>query len=412
MERVSITRQLRLSALIAFEDVRSEWWMSGCLVVALAAILAPLLVLFGLRFGVVDTMRIRLVENPRNLEVQPVGSGRFGADWFEAAQARPDVGFLVPRTRSIAATLDGRNPQAGRLGPLLTLELVPTALGDPLLPGDLSPPTDLDSAILSAEAARRLKVEAGQVIEVFVQRVANGQRERERLEMVVASILPPGTFPRPALFVPLELLVATEDYRDGFAVPRLGWSGKPQPEGPRWFASYRMFARDLDSVASVEAWLHGQGFDVRTRSAEIEALKALDRNLNAIFMIVALLGSSGYVVSLGASLWANVDRKRRDLSVLRLIGWQTLGIICFPVFQGALIAILGSLLAGILFLVAQQVLNRLFASSLVSTEAVCRLLPEHYGVAVLATVLAAVIAASWGGYRAAQIEPSEGIRDV
>ena len=31
---------------------------------------------------------------------------------------------------------------------------------------------------------------------------------------------------------------------------------------------------------------------------------------------------AGYSLSLGASLWANTDRKRRELSVLRLLGFR------------------------------------------------------------------------------------------
>jgi hypothetical protein len=47
-----------------------------------------------------------LIENPVNREIRPVGTGYYDHDWLENVRARPAVAFLVPRTRSIAATIE------------------------------------------------------------------------------------------------------------------------------------------------------------------------------------------------------------------------------------------------------------------------------------------------------------------
>ncbi|MGB5468412.1 MAG: peptide ABC transporter permease, partial [Sedimenticolaceae bacterium] len=62
---------------LASRDYAHEWQMSGCFVLALAAVLGPMLVLFGLKFGVVGGMLDQLIENPENREIRPVSSGRF-----------------------------------------------------------------------------------------------------------------------------------------------------------------------------------------------------------------------------------------------------------------------------------------------------------------------------------------------
>ncbi len=132
-------------AHLAWRDYVHEWRLSLCAVLALAAVLAPLLVLLGLKHGVVSTLIERLAKEPRNRELLPIGSQRFTGNWFETLRERPEVAFIIPRTRQIAGTLELRRPDLGRS---VTVELLPTAPGDPLLPPDHS-------------AARNLRATAG-----------------------------------------------------------------------------------------------------------------------------------------------------------------------------------------------------------------------------------------------------------
>jgi hypothetical protein len=46
------------------------------------------------------------------------------------------------------------------------------------------------------------------------------------------------------------------------------------------------------------------------------------RDLALLFLVIATAGMAGYSLSLGASLWANTDHKRRELSVLRMLGFR------------------------------------------------------------------------------------------
>ena len=60
---------------LASRDYFHEKLMSSCFVLALAAVLGPMMVLFGLKFGIVGAMVDQLIENPLNREIRPVGSG-------------------------------------------------------------------------------------------------------------------------------------------------------------------------------------------------------------------------------------------------------------------------------------------------------------------------------------------------
>ena len=70
-------RTHRVMCRLACRDYLREALLSACAVLGLAAVLTPLLVLYGVKFGVVQTLTDRLQHDPRNLEVSPVSSGRF-----------------------------------------------------------------------------------------------------------------------------------------------------------------------------------------------------------------------------------------------------------------------------------------------------------------------------------------------
>ena len=139
-----------------------------------AAVLLPLLVLFGLKYGIVASLLAPLTEDPRYRQILPAGAGRFEADWFEAVAARPDVAFVIPSTRSIAATLRVHRP-ASRVGRILDLELVPSAPGDPALNGDLAP-EGYHGIVLSLAAAERLQASPGERLEGTLTRTRGGLR--------------------------------------------------------------------------------------------------------------------------------------------------------------------------------------------------------------------------------------------
>jgi putative ABC transport system permease protein len=196
------------------------------------------------------------------------------------------------------------------------------------------------------------------------------------------------------------------------AVPELGWDGGPPAAGPRSYARFRLYATSIYSVAGLESDLTAEGIEVRTQVAEIAAMQALDRNLSRVFWLIALIGTLGFLASLAANLLANVERKRRELSIVRLIGFPTLSLVLFPVAQAVLVAVLGALAALVVYLPVAGALNGWFAESLQPGESICRLLPIHVSIALTATLLGAAAAAAWAGWRAARIEPAEGLRDV
>ena len=383
--------------------------MSGCFILALSSVLAPMMILFGLKFGIVTTMVGELVENPSNREIKPIGSGQYDDAWIETLRSRGDVEFIIPRTRALAATIQLKSSTAKRI---LSTELLATAQGDPLLAGSSRLPANNFEMILSHSAAQKLNVNVGDEIDASLARQFNGKRERVHLPLEVIGITGPGVISRGVAFVDLELLLASEQFKDGREVRALGWQGNSSELDRRVYPSFRLYARSIYDVAGLVFELEKEGGRVKANVAEISTVQSIDENLSVIFWIIAFVGAIGFAFSLGASLWANVDRKRKDLSILRLVGFKSSRIVMFPVLQSCYTALLGWLLAVLVYLAFEYLINAFLAPRLNLERTLCFLLIEHFLWALALTIVIAISAAILGGVRAANIEPSDGLRDL
>ncbi len=394
---------------LSFRDYSHEWRMSGCFVLALASVLAPMMILFGLKFGIVSSMITGLIENPGNREIRAVGSGQYVQTWFDEFSSRKEVAFIIPKTRSLAATIQLKSKKAGRI---FSTELLATGQKDPLLKVLTEKPQGFYQVILSDSIAKKLNIEKGDRIDGSLVRQFRGKRERVHIDLQVIDVAPASVISRNIAFVSLDLLLATESFKDGRAVKKLNWTGNAEKEKQREYPSFRMYARSISDVESLVNELEQQGVNVKANIAEIKTVQSIDQNLSIIFWIIACVGAVGFSFSLGASLWANVDRKRKELSILRLVGFQGGKIILFPVLQSMYTGMLGWLLAVLIYLVAEQTINQLLAPSLEINQVICYLLPQHFFWALGLTMFVASTAAILGGIRAARIEPSDGLRDI
>ncbi|XCY74524.1 ABC transporter permease [Pseudomonas sp. CBR-F] len=393
--------RIALVASLAWQDYRNDAWLSVCSVLALVAVIAPLLVLFGLKFGLVSSLTERLENDPATREIIPLGGGRFSSEFVEQLRQRSDVAFALPRTRQIAAT--------AQLG-AVTVEMLPTADNDPLLAG-LPMPKGLDQIVLSHTAAEKLGAKAGDWLEASFGRQVAGRVESQRLRVQVLQVAPLEAFARDGLFAPLGLLEAAEDYRDGRAVPAFGWDGDAVGVSEqRVYPAFRLYARRLVDVEPLRVYFAGQNLLVSTQAQTIAQVQSLSRNLSIVFWIIAGLALAGAFAAIFAGALASVARKRRELSVLRLLGFSTAGLLLFVVLQALYSAGFAAALSGLLYGLAESGLNQLFVQ--VPGEYASHLLARHYGLALAAVLGVSAVAAACGGWRVACIQASEGIRDV
>jgi len=604
---------------LAYKDVIHDRLLSVCLVLAIASIIAPLLILFGLQFGTIETLRNRLVQDPKNREIRPMTTRTFDRDWFEHMQDRyPGVSFIVPMTRQISSSIVAVN-ETDRLSE--SLSMMATAPGDPLLVENGAELPGSDECVLTAPAAQALNVKRGDELRFTAQRIIQGRYENASFLVRVRSIVDERASSLKTAYLPLAVIEAVEDFKDGRAVPAFGWQGElpaaypvyegalvlvPQPlskldevllinstgfsqvkvldagesvamlgraaadrwpaylltvrhrwvgetnlravanklrgrgariipwiealpiqlattgegaiarqqlsldlsilvengspglqsaagakngeagqgmsrtvmvardlpiaEGPatltlavegrvlqipvqvqkgdvpqgrafaaasfagqldllryrnvrydaqtdslllsrQGYAGFRLYAASIDAVEQVQRSLEAEGVAVTTERERIAEVKRLDHYTSLIFWLIAAVGVVGGISALTASLYASVERKKKELNVLRLLGLLKKELVLFPIAQGLLLSTGALLLSVIIFATVAQVINQLFRSQLQTSESLCTLSPLHFFLLFAGVWSLSIIAATFAALRATRLDPAEALRD-
>ena len=204
---------------LSFRDVLHEWRMSLCVMFAVAAISTPLLLFFGLKSGVMNTLINRMLGNPATMELMSVNEKKLDAAWFDSHRNDEKVSFVIPRTRRLSASAEFRT--AG--GSKAVLDLIPTGEGDPLITHYKVNVPRYEECVLSAEAAKRLSAAVGTELDLLVSR--DRAKVKASRKIKVSGILPDSAGNIPVAYITLNALEQIENFKDGIAVPELGWSG-------------------------------------------------------------------------------------------------------------------------------------------------------------------------------------------
>lgn len=387
---------------LALRDLWHGWQSSLCLVIATTAAMTPILILFGLYFGVVANLISSLTDDPRVREITLIDEATLTEDFFVRLRADPDVAFVQPRTSFLGAGVTLRSDRS-----IQETNLLPTGDGDPLLGGQPIPST-LSEIAISGQVAIALDVAVGDSIEMRFGRNQDGQRQRHPLTVV--TIIPSRLLQANTGFVSVPLLASVEDWRQGQAVPTLGWDGEA-PTGARTsYAGYRAYAKDVRSVPGLVARLRADGSDVKSNSIDVEKTLLLEDALGLVFLIVTVLVSLGYALTLSLHLAASVVEKARELSILRLLGMSSTEIAALPSLQGAAIAGVGACLAGLGAILAEPLINQRLDGLAGLEGRIFELGTNHLIFAVVITAAIGLLSGIVAGHSAARLEPSEGLR--
>ena len=390
---------------LALADLWAEKTLSLCTALAIASVLAPLLVLAGLRAGVIAGLRARLLASPTARQIVSIGNREIPVAVLAALARRPDVAFLVPRFRALAMSLDAE--RADGRGGAVRLELIPSARGDPLLAGH--GPARARAVVLSGAAAARLHARVGTGLRLVLVRIgANGVRQAVRLGVLVQGVAPAAAFARSGAFIALRLAAYAEDYQDG-TTPAPVHGRLPPPRPRRFDAGFRLFARRLNQVPGLVLALQRRGFAVVSHGRAVARLLGLDRNLGLLLAFVAGLGGAGYLLALGATLWAAVERKRRAFAMLRFLGLSGPALAALPALEALLLGVVGVGLALVGAEAVAAAIDRAFAGAW-NGGPICRIGPAIGVQALGATLAGAALAAAAAGWRLARIEPWEDMR--
>ena len=406
--------RLRYLVRLAWLDLRDEWPVSVAICLAIVAVAAPLLVLLGLREGVIGEMFQRLRSNPsmRIITLDATGSARFDEAWFAAARSWPETGFVLPSTRFAAGQADFTGPDDK--GVEERASLIPTASGDPVF-GPATPPLQGPfEAKLSAELAARLGAGTGDTVAAAIERrVEGGRLEPLMIKLRIVDVAPAQGYEGRAAFVGPTLLTALEDFRDGFAAPLLGVTAGDERGARTAYPNLRLYAHDLEDVAPLAARLRDTyGLSVSSRGAEIAAALNLDANLRAVMQGLVLLGALGLAGGLAAIQWSMAARKRRTIAVLGLMGFGRFWLVGLPVAEAALLGAAGAVLTIAMAFLFGAWINAHLAASFDASGQACVLPPALLAAGTAFLLVLSVLPALCIGARYATLEPANELRET
>lgn len=261
---------------MAVAELRSEWLFSLGIGLAVCSVLTPIMLLWGAKTGVVDSLRMRLLKDPRTRELIPIENNAIPFTWFESMHREPGVGFIVPITRLIS--LYGNASSEADHGRKVEITLIPTASGDPLgeLPvsGDASRLNRPVLCMVSDMVAEELTLGVGSRIVLEISRSESNNTVSATFTAVINKVLSPAESKSREIYLPLSVTEQIEDYKDGRDVPAFGWkrAGAPRLES---YDSVRVRPEDLtqwsDLTKAAEDAARTMRLDVSSR------IKANDR---------------------------------------------------------------------------------------------------------------------------------------
>ncbi|MDE5832378.1 MAG: hypothetical protein K2H64_05250, partial [Desulfovibrio sp.] len=196
------------SVSLACRDWKFEYLISICSVMALASMLSPLLVLLGLKNGVIDGMRSRLMEDPGVLVILPKSdAGKFSKEYIEELGKLPGARYAVGRTRDTSTDVRLFNPESDKRA---SIAFEPATPGEPLLEKYRAPvPVNgqTPDIVLSASAAKTLDARVGSdLVADLGRRSPSGKLESAKVTFKVTGVLPIDAGDRRAAFAPLAFM--------------------------------------------------------------------------------------------------------------------------------------------------------------------------------------------------------------
>lgn len=394
-----------LALWLARKDFLRDWRAFLGQSFAMAAILAPLIILLALKNGAIDAMMRPLETNPDTRQINFLGNYTLTAEIFAQLEALPGVGFVALLPRSMGQSVE---LVAGDFR-TTNVTLRSSGPGDPYLAG--SPAPQLRQIILTERSAGEIAARPGDPVTVVLRNPATGETFDVAVSVSGISPLLPGRF---ALVHP-DLAFAAEAVASAEAVPGLGIPGRPPSGDALDGGRVRIFADSLSSVAPLVETLERLGYVVDSEAATIDTIVLLDRRLSLLLVVIAALSGAGFTLSFVASTLVSIRRKRKSLAMLRLMGAPAAAVAVFPVVQAVGVVTIGLAVAFIGYACAVPLLNAVFSGGLVGGGSgldVAALPLGQAGLIVAGALGLAIVVGVIGGWVITRLEPKEAMRDA
>lgn len=397
---------------LALKDLWHDRNVSLCIIAALVAVIAPLLLLFGLKHGVITQLQHDLTQKPDLLEIKTQGNThRLDLSWIQSVQEREDVSFAIGLTRSLnteAQVFKTEQAAKNNFKDHLYSEIIPTQPGDPLLRKHLAS-IDAEHVAISYALAQKLNAKIGDPLFFRLARTSNGIKKFVYIQSTIDYILEPKDYPRPATFVPMGFLLGIEYFIDGIHDDFIVVDPVPTQHQ---FANVRIYANNMSDVLQLSEWLEQQHINTHSQQSAIQSMLTINQVLSLIFTVIAGTALVGGCISLTGSFLANIDRKRQLISTLRLLGFNKKNIVSYITIQVFFITTFSFISALVFYFLGSSIFNTALGTHNQTAAFSTYLNYQQLGLAFAITSLLSFIVALIGAIQSMRIEPAESLREL
>ena len=391
---------------LALRDLVRDRFFFICNVAVVVGMLAPLLVLFGVKNGVYEALIGELLSNPATMQIDTLGNNGFDADQIDAIRGWDDVAFITPKVRSQFDYVNVYVPEARAMRDAL---VIPSGTGDPTLPEGVL--LEGFKVAVSPQLAEQLNLETGGHIQLITQ--AENRNRQLVLKVEVVAVLKPSVASGNTVLAPYALLDLIEAFYDAYALPDYGiLEGRPLSERVSSYEGIRLYGASLEGLAALQTRLESfLAVGTRARTREVEALLGLGHNLNLALALVTSLATAGLFAALVFSFWTDVMRKRATLASIALLGVPPSRLALFPLIQGVTAALCGLALSFAFYGLAARVATHLFGTGIPDGKQIAQIAPMQaalISVGVLGVIVLAVLAAARSAQR---LDPASVLRE-
>lgn len=340
---------------LAFKELKFEPISALCYAFALCGVLVPLMVALSLKHGALDQTIEALVTAPVNREVYLQGAHQITFEDLRAYQQIEEMGFVMPTTRPINAQANMIEHENGRRR--APAEIVPSIVGDPLLEGA---ELRVGTVFITQSLADELAATEGGVKLAFERRIQTRQ-EVAIFDAPILGVVRHELYPTPAVLMHIDDMIKVEAFRDDPSITPDDWYMRFTL--PAQFASMRIYAKDLSQVESLVDTLKAQGLRAKPVNGNVPLMLRLQRGVDLIYGLLAVMGLLGYGVAMAANLRAWTQRRRSDYSLLKLMRHHTARIAVIPVLQNLMMTFGGFVIAIVLTLLVNIFVNVVFGAA-------------------------------------------------
>ena len=391
---------------LALKAFRQRAYQNVFCAFGLAAVLAPLIVLFGLKTGIIDGLINDMKNSPSILKITLRENNPLTPLELETLKAFPEVGFVVGSYRSTALRAEARRSKTDL--EIVNIDLWPSDANDPLLKH-----ANLNLAPTQIALTETVATKLGKVVGDTLIMSANrkGGEEFFEIELEVANILPPHILTRERGLVHKTLAGNLSGFLDNYAIPGNSFGGKSLETRDAPFDSLRIYASSLDMIAPLVKIIEKLGFKTSSEATKIVWIRSLEDTMNGVFLIVSIAGILGYSVSLWATIANSIAERRLEFSLLRLIGLSEKSLWAFPIVQAICITSVGLAIAFAAAFITADFFNSYYLTNLFDGN-ICRISATHVFLSCALSFMLALFAATHQLFAMKSISPTEALSET